>query len=143
MPTRIITTAIAIAVLLGIFAGEFSRGEDAVKYRGDDLKYRLLSHLQEVAEEGEPLLPIPKTSKPRRLTTSDETLPYSGPPAEIDGLEILPLTPGVTLDPHVYEADSPIGMEHPLLSDPVMRDGMARLSSHRNGFFQKLSLTAT
>jgi hypothetical protein len=131
-----------MTLLLGSFAADACRGEES-------LRYRLLSHLQDVAEEGEPLKPIPKTTRPRRLTTSGETLPYAGPPAEIDGPildnpEILPLTPGVTLDPNVvYEEDSPIGMEHPLLSDPVMRDGMARLSNHRNGFFQKLSLTAT
>ena len=54
------------------------------------------------------------------------------------------MIPGVLPDElQEYPADGPIAMEHPLLGDPVLRDGMARLSSHRNGFFQKLSLTAT
>lgn len=135
--TMLRTLAIAMALVwLGFTTAEMSRGED-------DFRFRLLSHLQDVAEEVEPLRPAPRAAKPRRLRTTNEILPYSGPPAEIDGPEILPLTPDIMLDPGDYPADGPIGMEHPLLGDPVMRDGMTRLSSYRNGFFQKLSLTAT
>ena len=127
----------------------------------EDFKYRLLSHLQEVAGEGEVENPAPSKSMPRRPRALADDLPYSGPPAEIDGplsrttprtltraapfddAEPLPLTSGVLEgENYEYPADDPIGMGHPLLGDPVMRDGMARLSSHRNGFFQKLSLTA-
>lgn len=128
----------------------------------EDFKYRLLSHLEEVAGEGEVENPAPTRKIPRRLRAQSDDLPYSGPPADIDGpqsrtaprtitraapfedAEPLPPTAGVLVDENFdYPVDGPIGMEHPLLGDPVLRDGMARLSSHRNGFFQKLSLTAT
>jgi hypothetical protein len=121
--------------------------------RGDEeLKYRLLSHLQEIAGEEDAPLPVPRAARPRRFRAIADDLPYSGPPAEIDGpqthlgpeVEPLPPTPGILVDEaYEYPADGPLGMEHPLLGDPVFRDGMTRLSSHRNGFFQKLSLTAT
>jgi len=122
----------------------------------DDLPLRLLSHLQDAADE-KAIDSVPlKPNRPRIL--ADE-VPYAGPPAAIDGpalrtaplaapfddAEALPAVPGIELDElqSYPNAGGPIAMDHPLLGDPVIRDGMARLSSHRNGFFQKLSLTAT
>src|SRR5258706_18638 len=117
---------------------------------------RLLSHLDDPANE-KPLDSAPV--KPKRPRILADELPYARPPAAIGGpsvrttplaapfddAETLPAVPGIELDElqSYPNAGGPIAMDHPLLGDPVIRDGMARLSSHRNGFFQKLSLTAT
>ncbi len=163
MPKRTPITRLSIlalaTVVLTLLAAMPARGEE-------ELKIRLLSHLQDVTGEDESLLPVPRVTKPRRPRTLADEVPYSGPPAEIDGPDLplrsrpaprtmtraapfddaepLPMTSGILVDElHEHPADVPIGMNHPVLGDAVMRDGMARLSSHRNGFFQKLSLTAT
>lgn len=159
MPRELLTAAMVVIALFPFAAlGRSSRGED--------FKLRLLNHLQEAAGDEVTEEIVPKKPKPRRLPALPDPLPYSGPPAEIDGpdspvvrpttprtvpriapfddAEPLPMTSGVLADAlDEYPANGPVAMNHPLLGDPVLRDGMTRLSSHRNGFFQKLSLTAT
>lgn len=153
-----------VTVLVVIALGSLTLG--VAKVQGGDFKLRLLSHLQEAAGGGGDPDAVPKTTKPRRLPALPETKPYFGPPADIDGpdspvirptvprsilreapfddFEPLPYSEGELADPlHEYPADGPIAMQHPLLGDPVLRDGMTHLSSHRNGFFQKLSITTT
>jgi hypothetical protein len=142
------------SVLLLLAAAAFWLTPNVIAEEG--LEFRLLSHLQEAA--GEEVNPAPRSVRPRRPRTLTEDLQYAGPPAAIDGpdsastprlapweeAEALPAITGILPDDMLeYPADGPIAMEHPLLGDPVLRDGMARLSSHRNGFFQKLSLTGT
>ena len=154
----------ATTVLLMIALGSLTLGVATV--RGGDFKLRLLSHLQDVAGDGESEIPVPKTTKPGKLPALPDPKPYSGPPADIDGpdspvirptvprtipreapfddFESLPYSEGVLTDPlDEYPAEGPIAMQHPLLGDPVLRDGMTHLSSYRNGFFQKLSITTT
>jgi hypothetical protein len=153
MSMRLLISMTAFAAFpLGAIAFGFAPAAIA----DDDLEYRLLSHLQEAA--GENGKTAPRTVRPKRPRRLAEDLPYAGPPAAIDGPDLtspsrfapweeaepLPMMRGVLADElQEYPADGPIAMEHPLLGDPALRDGMARLSSHRNGFFQKLSLTAT
>lgn len=153
MATRLLISMGAMAaVLLGAMAFWFTPKLIAE----EGLEFRLLSHLQEAA--GEEVKAAPRSVRPKRPRTLTEDLPYAGPPAAIDGpasastprlapweeAEPLPTISGVLPDEmQEYPADGPIGMEHPLLGDPGFRDGMTRLSSHRNGFFQKLSLTGT
>lgn len=128
-------------------------------HAADELQLRMLSHLQEATDGKAPSRSKSQDpERPGQLRTSAEELPYAGPPAAIDGPELgsQPLAapfedadsllspPGIGPEELLaFPADDPIAMEHPLLGDVVIRDDFARLSSHRNGFFQKLSLTAT
>ena len=163
-PWNLTPRGLSTAALVVIALDLLTFGTIAV--RGDDFKVRLLNHLQAAAGEDAVPEATPKTKTPRRLPALPDPVPYSGPPAEIDGpdspvvrpsaprtvprtapfedAEALPFTDGVLADQlQEYPDHGPIAMEHPLLGDPVLRDGMTRLSSYRNGFFQKLSLTAT
>lgn len=82
-----------------------------------------------------------------------ENIPYSGPPASIDGPERLPsaleiapgegLPPGITAEDLVPFADSPLG---PIMPGEDYSEEYyvvpQQLTAYKSGFFQKLSLSA-
>jgi hypothetical protein len=75
-----------------------------------------------------------------------DTAPYSGPPAGIDGPERLPpietlpeVAPGIGPEDLVPFQDSPLG---PILPDAEYYGMPQKLTPYKNGFFQKLSLSA-
>lgn len=127
----------------------------AVRAADEALTPRLLSHLKQSSPAvGEKKPPSGRRAATPRSLASVEDVFGDGPPASIDGPESLPPPTEIEefspfpdevapdeLSPFV--SDGPIAAEHPLLSDPELRDGMVRLSNHRNGFFQKLSVAGT
>ena len=93
----------------------------------------------------------PESTPAQRNAT--EGVPYSGPPASIDGPERLPsaleiapgqeLPPGITAEDLVPFADSPIGPIMP--GEDYSGDYYVvpqQLTAYKSGFFQKLSLSA-
>ncbi len=80
------------------------------------------------------------------LDVPTEVAPYAGPPAGIDGperlppIEILPnVTPGISPEDLVPFENSPLG---PILPDSEYYGLPQKLTPYKNGFFQKLSLSA-
>jgi len=84
---------------------------------------------------------------PRTLPTPDvplRAMPYTGPPAGIDGPEILPPAAGISEGPIIEDGvlvpGGPLAGELP--PDAIMLSGPQKLNPYKNGFFQKLSLSA-
>lgn len=102
-------------------------------------------------------LPPPSTapdSKPKTLPASQPRETYIGPPATIDGPQRLP-PPNIEVlpeeIPHGYVPEDYLPEDHvplpgsPLegeFDDELYYEGPQKLSAYKNGFFQKLSLSA-
>ena len=91
-------------------------------------------------------LPPPEDDPPR---TAQSGQPYFGPPAAIDGPQRLPppeieiraeeIPPGIVPEDYVPLPGSPLEGE---LEDELYLEGPQKISDHKGGFFQKLSLSA-
>jgi hypothetical protein len=102
--------------------------------------------LTQLAAEETQRLPTPPGDPPR---TAQSQEPYVGPPATIDGPQRLPppeieiraeeIPPGIVPEDYVPLPGSPIEGE---LDDEIYLEGPHKISDHKNGFFQKLSLSA-
>jgi hypothetical protein len=104
-----------------------------------------------------PEIPLDALNTQQETTTTQrnatEGVPYSGPPASIDGPERLPPAlelapaegppPGITAEDLVPFADSPLG---PIMPGEEYGEeyyvAPQKLSAYKSGFFQKLSLSA-
>jgi hypothetical protein len=97
-----------------------------------------------LAQEGPRLLPLPEVSVDRLLPASRPAGPYLGPPAGIDGppaIEVLPdaLAPGIGPESNLPPGAGPLA--DGLVAGELYYEPQ-KLSEHKSGFFQKLSLSA-
>jgi hypothetical protein len=107
----------------------------------------LFSATAAAAGDGPQTLPAPEV--PLRAvpqTTTTQRAPYLGPPPGIDGPEVIPPTTGGIPEEMIVPGMEGIMLPGELVDEDLAADGLfappQKISAYKDGFFQKLSLSA-